>query len=177
MQNVPLLNYHITACAADFVCRGAVAIPSFRRFSDFINDSSAVFLTLGAATAETWDGTPLPIAAPQTSVVLNKQNLVAVLLARDAPPPRTDPTQVVPKAPVAVRLLASPLFIEGQWNLARGVDWQRAMTVLRDDFFIVTHANVDYLGANRRIEQDLPVVCVKRSSIGVFQISNPSEGE
>lgn len=176
MENITLLSYRITACAADFVCRGAVAVPSFRRFSDFMNDPSVVFLTLEDAATETWDGAALTLADNQTSVVLNKSSLVAVLLARDAPAPRTDPTEVVPKAPVAVKLLAPPLLVEGQWYLARGVDWQRAMGVLRDDFFIVTHANVDYLNTNRRIEENLPVVFVKRSSIGLFQITaSPQE--
>lgn len=176
MESITFLNYHITVCAANFICRGTVPIPAFRRFSDFVNDPSERFLTLDEATTETWDGTALGLADQPTRIVVNKQSLVAVLLARDAPTPRADPTEIVPKLPVSVKILAPPLLLEGNWYLARGVDWYRAMTVLRDDFLIVTTANVDYLKTNTRIEEKLPVVFVRRASIGLFQV-NPSPQE
>ncbi|MBI4675552.1 MAG: hypothetical protein HY741_28240 [Chloroflexi bacterium] len=176
MENITVIKYQITAYAADFVCRGAIAVPSFRRLSDFINDASSPFLMVDDATSARWDGALFTITAQHTGVILNKPNLVAVMPARDAPAPRPSPTEVVPKMPVPVKLLASPLLIEGHWNLARGVAWDRAMSVLRDEFLIITNANLYYLRTNARVEENLPVIFVKRSCIGLFQMSPSPKG-
>jgi hypothetical protein len=134
-------------------------------------------VVLEDALGESWEGDSFGAGEQGSSVVLNKQNIVAIIPARDSPTPQSSPTEQIQKVPLRLTLYAAPLLVHGNLNFARGVDWQRGLSILREEFLILTNAIVDQFKTRTPMEADLPLMLVNRSRIVMFQVENQAAEE
>ena len=79
--------------------------------------------------------------------------------------------------PLRLTLYAAPLLVHGNLNFARGVDWQRGLSILREEFLILTNAMAHQFKTRMPLEADLSLILVNRSRIVMFPVENQAAEE
>lgn len=165
MENQNLAAYPLTIFTDEFCWEGLLDIPAHRRVSDFVNDRDTPFLKLREARFAFWQADAFDAPQQVPVAVLVKQNILALVPARDMPQPASDPFDVVEKASRRFSIHIPPLLLRGEFHSSPLIDWVVALNIAHTDFISFTDVSIWHYRTRTLLHERLPLVLTQMQRI------------
>jgi hypothetical protein len=158
-------TYQLTVDSADFRWSGEAAIPSYRRLSDYLNDTRLVALVVSHVATAAWENDSLRELQKIETIALLKRNILMIIPTSDLPPPPPDSLDRIQKRRFRVTIHLPSFILAGELNILPTADWLHVMTAANEDFFPVTKAIISRTKTRAQLATSPKLVLVNRQAV------------